>query len=187
LAGQPLWLVCPYDTSSLGATDLTRAECTHPFVNEGGTSHRSATYAGDGVTMTLHDEPLPEPPEGAFTLEVTRRALSGVRNGLTGWANEVGMSPERSAEFVVAANEVTMNSVMHGGGRGMLRAWCEQGSAVCEVRDRGHIGDPMVDRTRPNQHAKGGRGLWLANHLCELVQIRSDPSGTVVRLHMRQA
>ena len=30
-----------------------------------------------------------------------------------------------------------------------------------------------------------GRGLWLANQLCNLVQIRSSPEGTTVRLHMR--
>jgi anti-sigma regulatory factor (Ser/Thr protein kinase) len=29
----------------------------------------------------------------------------------------------------------------------------------------------------------GGRGLWIVNQLCDLVQIRSAPSGTVVRVH----
>ncbi|HYJ77750.1 MAG TPA: sensor histidine kinase, partial [Actinomycetes bacterium] len=31
----------------------------------------------------------------------------------------------------------------------------------------------------------GGRGLWLANQLCNLVQIRSGAAGTTVRLHAR--
>jgi anti-sigma regulatory factor (Ser/Thr protein kinase) len=43
----------------------------------------------------------------------------------------------------------------------------------------------MADRIRPDQLAWGGRGLWLANQLCDLVQIRSGARGTVVRLHMR--
>ena len=30
------------------------------------------------------------------------------------------------------------------------------------------------------------RGLWLANQLCDLVQIRTLPAGTVVRLHMNR-
>jgi hypothetical protein len=30
----------------------------------------------------------------------------------------------------------------------------------------------------------GGRGLWIVNHLCDLVQLRSSPAGNVVRLHM---
>jgi hypothetical protein len=45
--------------------------------------------------------------------------------------------------------------------------------------------DPLIDRVRPAAHAAGRRGLWLANQLCDLVQIRTLPSGTVVRLHMR--
>jgi hypothetical protein len=31
--------------------------------------------------------------------------------------------------------------------------------------------------------AYSGRGIWIANQLCELVQIRSAPPGTVVRVH----
>jgi hypothetical protein len=30
-----------------------------------------------------------------------------------------------------------------------------------------------------------GRGLWIANQLCDLVQIRSSAAGTVVRMQMR--
>jgi hypothetical protein len=33
----------------------------------------------------------------------------------------------------------------------------------------------------------GGYGLWLANQLCDLVQVRSFPTGSAVRLHMRLA
>jgi hypothetical protein len=32
----------------------------------------------------------------------------------------------------------------------------------------------------------GGFGVWLANQVCDLVQIRSVAAGTVVRLHMRR-
>ena len=27
-------------------------------------------------------------------------------------------------------------------------------------------------------------GVWMANQLCDLVQVRSGPAGTVVRLHV---
>jgi hypothetical protein len=33
-------------------------------------------------------------------------------------------------------------------------------------------------------HPGGGRGLWLTNQLCDLVQIRSGDAGTVVRAHV---
>ena len=57
------------------------------------------------------------------------------------------------------------------------------GALVVEVRDAGRIADPLVGRQLPSWDAVGGRGLWLANQLCDLVQIRSSDTGTVVRIH----
>jgi anti-sigma regulatory factor (Ser/Thr protein kinase) len=31
---------------------------------------------------------------------------------------------------------------------------------------------------------EGGRGLWMANQVCDLVRIRSGATGTAIRLHM---
>jgi hypothetical protein len=61
--------------------------------------------------------------------------------------------------------------------------WREAHAVVCEVRDAGCIRDPLVGRRRPDRDGEGGRGLWLANQLCELVQILSSATGTVIRLH----
>jgi anti-sigma regulatory factor (Ser/Thr protein kinase) len=41
-----------------------------------------------------------------------------------------------------------------------------------------------VGRARPTFDQESGRGLWMVNQLCDLVQIRSSPADTVVRLHM---
>jgi hypothetical protein len=38
---------------------------------------------------------------------------------------------------------------------------------------------------RPSLDQSGGWGLWLANQLCDLVQLRELPEGSVVRLHQR--
>ena len=88
--------------------------------------------------------------------------------------------------LVLAVNEVATNSVVHGGGGGILRIWTEGDVLVCEVRDRGVIDDPLVGRERPLVNAAGGCGLWLANQLCDLVQVRSFAGGSVVRLHKRR-
>lgn len=85
---------------------------------------------------------------------------------------------------MLAANEVITNSIQHAGGECLVAMWDEAGSVVCEVRDAGHITDPMVGRLSPNVEATAGRGLWLANHLCDLVQIRSSQAGTTVRLRI---
>jgi anti-sigma regulatory factor (Ser/Thr protein kinase) len=66
----------------------------------------------------------------------------------------------------------------------VLRIWQEPGALICEVDDEGHIHDPLVGRVRPDTEEYGGRGMWLVNQLCDLVQLRSFPTGTVARLHM---
>ena len=58
---------------------------------------------------------------------------------------------------------------------------------MCEVRDTGLIAEPLVGRHRPEDGTVGGHGLWLVNQLCDLVQVRSSPTGSVVRVHMRRA
>ena len=45
-------------------------------------------------------------------------------------------------------------------------------------------GAALAGRVLPSIHLPGGRGLRIANQLCDLVQIRSTPEGTTVRLHM---
>jgi anti-sigma regulatory factor (Ser/Thr protein kinase) len=97
-----------------------------------------------------------------------------------------GLSQVRSAELVSAVNEIVTNSVRHGGGRGAIRVWQEPGAIVCEVRDRGRFDNPLADRQRPHGGLAAPRGLWLANQLCDLVQIRSLPDGAAVRLRMRR-
>jgi hypothetical protein len=42
----------------------------------------------------------------------------------------------------------------------------------------------MAGRERPTSERDGGRGLWMVNQLCDLVQLRSFPDGAAVRLHM---
>ena len=57
---------------------------------------------------------------------------------------------------------------------------CEQ-HVVHESSQR--IDDPLVGRRTPGPEDERGRGLWLANALADLVQVRSGPDGTTVRVH----
>jgi hypothetical protein len=67
----------------------------------------------------------------------------------------------------------------------MLRVWDEGDSVICEVSDRGRMDKPLAGRARPELDEQGGWGLWLANQLCDLVQLRTLADGMVVRLHVR--
>ena len=87
---------------------------------------------------------------------------------------------------MLAVNEVATNSVRHGGGRGTLRAWQEDGRADLRGARRGRFDDPLAGRRRPTGAQIGGYGLWLANQVCDLVQVRSHADGSAVRVHMRE-
>jgi anti-sigma regulatory factor (Ser/Thr protein kinase) len=82
-------------------------------------------------------------------------------------------------------NEVCTNSIRHGGGCGLLRTWVDHRTLICEVVDRGRIEQPLAGRERPDLARAGGLGLWLANQVCDLVQLRAFANGGAVRLHMR--
>ena len=85
---------------------------------------------------------------------------------------------------MLAVNELTANSIRYGGGSGRVLVWREDGAMLCEVEDSGRFSDPLVGRRRPEPNRITGRGLWLVNQLCDLVQIRSGPDRNVVRIRV---
>lgn len=179
------WLLCPYDTDAMDASVIEEARRSHPYVGERRPGGReSDEYRDLDAIAAPFDVPLPEPDVEPAVLAFGRGPLGAVRAFVTRHATTAGLGSAALADFVVAVNEVATNSLCHGGGRGSLRIWRDGDAVVCEVRDHGFIDDPMAGRRRPVTYRDGGRGLWLANQLCDLVQIRSNPSGTVVRMHM---
>jgi anti-sigma regulatory factor (Ser/Thr protein kinase) len=179
------WLLCPYDTAALSRAVLEEARRNHPFLSTGAVSEPSSAYPGAGALAGPFDEPLPAPPAEAVAAVVDVEHLRGVRALVERHAAAAGLTGEAAVDLVFVAHELAANSVRHGGGTGTLTVWREPGAVVCEVRDGGHIDDPLVGRVRPEALGPNGRGLWLANQLCELVQIRSFPTGSAVRVHKR--
>jgi anti-sigma regulatory factor (Ser/Thr protein kinase) len=110
--------------------------------------------------------------------------LSAVRRFVAGHAAVAGLSADRIADLQIAVNELATNSVSYADGTGTLRMWQADGMLVCEVRDRGWISDPLAGRLPPLTTAEHGRGLVIVNHLCDLVRVHSDVTGTTIRLHL---
>jgi anti-sigma regulatory factor (Ser/Thr protein kinase) len=110
--------------------------------------------------------------------------LAMVRHLVAQCARSAGLGTRRNEDLVLSVCEVATNSIQHGGGKGRLHVWDEEGELVCAIRDEGRIADPLVGRQRPRPDQPSGRGLWIANQLCDLVQIRSGAGGTEVRLRV---
>jgi anti-sigma regulatory factor (Ser/Thr protein kinase) len=182
--GDPWWLLCPYDTQAMDPAVIDEARRSHPYLTDGTSFHASNDYRGLAACGAPFDVPLPEPRSGVHELAFDASTLVEVRALAGRSAADAGLSQSRAANFVLAVNEVATNSVVHGGGKGSFRVWREAGALSSEVRDSGHFDNPLVDRELPAPGASGPRGLWLANQLCDLVQIRTFPGGSAVRLHM---
>lgn len=188
-ADAPAWeLLCPYDISTLDEETLQGARHTHPHLREpGGALRDSDDYLPPHAAPTPFAGELPEPDKATFQMRFGCERLAVVRQLLASHANSAGIAPERTSDLVLAVNELAANSVRYGGGSGTLRVWRSEAALVCEIRDAGRMSDPLAGRCDPTPVQLSGRGLWLANQLCDLVQIRSGERGTVVRVSMHPA
>jgi anti-sigma regulatory factor (Ser/Thr protein kinase) len=180
-----LELLCPYDVQALSDDVIACAHETHPIVANVEGERASDAYAGMNEARAIFTNSLPPPPAGLDELRFTTGPLHHFRAFVEDQAVRAGLSGTRVGDTVLAANEIASNSLLHGGGAGLVRAWTDDGTFLCEIRDHGQIGDLLVGRRRPSRDDTDGRGVWMANQLCDLVQVRSSEDGTTVRLHMR--
>jgi anti-sigma regulatory factor (Ser/Thr protein kinase) len=181
--GRAWRLLCPYDAGALDDDVLDEARRNHPYLRSHGSSDASGDYGGREAILGWEDQ-LPGPVRQPVELGFTEGDLPLVRHFTSERARSAGMRAERIGDLVLAVHELVANSLRHGGGRGLLRLWEHDGTFFCEVRDGGHIEDPLAGRDRRDGVRAGGRGLWIVNHLCDLVQVRSAPDGNVVRVHV---
>lgn len=179
-AQPPAWsLLCPYDGRACGDEVLEKVAGSHGSVCHDGLRERSGEYVAGRDCFAGE---LSAQPAGAEAFEFDRDKLADVRRRVARAAERAGLLASDTADLVIAASELAANSVAHGGGSGILRTWRDEGRVLVEFEDGGSIEEPLAGRLRPEPTQEGGRGLWLANQLCDLVQIRSRPGRTTVRL-----
>jgi anti-sigma regulatory factor (Ser/Thr protein kinase) len=184
-SGRPWSLLCPYDVASLSEDVIAEARRSHELLVTRDEVRPSEEFETTVSARAPIDAPFSEPNSVLGSYRFDGNTLVSLRHELSKLMARSGLSRSRAADFVAAVNEIATNSVKHGGGNGTARAWFENDTAVCEIRDAGRIDDPLADRRRPGHDASASRGYWLANQLCDLVQVRSGQSGTSVRLHKR--
>ncbi|WP_432939295.1 anti-sigma factor RsbA family regulatory protein [Kribbella sp. CA-253562] len=147
--------------------------------------HLAATGHARRAAETAFRSPLPAVPAEAERHEFGRGDLNAVRRRVNAAARSLGLPEERIEDLELALHEICTNTVRFGGGGGTLSWWTADGRLICDVADRGRIDNLLVGRVLPPVEGLGGRGVWLANQLCDLVQVRSGSAGTQVRLHTR--
>jgi anti-sigma regulatory factor (Ser/Thr protein kinase)/heme-degrading monooxygenase HmoA len=165
---------------------IAEARRSHPVVSHAGAADVSHDYCGIERVADRSTEPLPEAPRDAEELTVNMPALRDARHLVHARAQAAGPGV-RSDDFALAVNEVLSNRLHHAREDGTLRVWEEREGLVCEVRDRGHILQPLIGREKPSIGQIGGHGMWLVNLVCDLVQVRSSARGSTVRMQMNRA
>jgi anti-sigma regulatory factor (Ser/Thr protein kinase) len=178
--GAPAAILCPYDASRLSPALIAGACRTHPEVLEDGHRRPGGHQADAGV---LPEAELPAPPSTAEFIAY-RTHLSPVRALVDRYAEGAGLPAERRADLVLAVSEIAANTLAHTAGGGTAHIWTSGRELICQVHDDGWITDPMAGRRRPPPDSDG-QGLWVVNHVSDLVETRSGPDGTTTRMHFR--
>lgn len=181
-------VLCPFDAEKLDADTLRGAEMTHPQIMEGDGRRRASDNFGDpAVTFAGAEWPQAAVAEPVSDLESFGDDLFGLRQAVANDPIAGPLDDDRTFDLVFAVNEAATNAIRHGDGEYTTRMWRDGDSVVSEVRTRSRIDDVMAGRRRPKLNGQGGRGLWLINQLCDLVELRTCDAGTSVRMHMTVA
>jgi anti-sigma regulatory factor (Ser/Thr protein kinase) len=110
--------------------------------------------------------------------------LAAVRAEVEKQARRASLPERKVIDLVLAVSEVAANTIKHARSQGVLEISHDDREVVCSIHDAGFISDPLAGQRRPPLGALDGHGLWLVRQVCDLVEIRSDRSGTTITLHM---
>lgn len=176
----PLWLVCPYDTAVLPPGVIEEALRSHPSLLDGETVLPSDTY--DSAWREPFAGALPPPPGQVAEVRFGALPPTPVRVHVWRHGSYADVDSQRLAQLVHAVSATVAGSAFQGSGHGSVRVWEDAGVFVCELTGRGRLSDPLAGRRPPGGTVDDEDGLWRANQVCDLVQVRSGEDGTVVRM-----
>jgi anti-sigma regulatory factor (Ser/Thr protein kinase) len=180
-------ILCPYDLTAVPSHVVDDVVRTHRVVHGHVPAVTStATFDADAAARHL-DEPLPPPPTSADVTRFTSDDYALIRARVAQLCARDRLDEDRTDDLVLAVHELATNSTIHGGGTGTMTSWTTDSSVVVEIASAGRFTDPSAGRVRPGLVREHGRGLWLVNQLCDLVQLRNTPTGNAVRvrIHLR--
>ena len=182
----PLWSICAYDTRRAPGRVLADMARTHPrLVSPGDRRAASTAYTDPRSFLRENRPPVPDPlqsrPPDAEIADPNpgdaRRAVRAAGTGLT---------PEALDDLVVAVSETVTNALRYGRSPARLRVWGSPSRVVVTVSDTGDgPQDPFAGLVPADDHAAGGRGLWITHQACDDVTAARDATGWTIRLIAR--
>jgi MEDS: MEthanogen/methylotroph, DcmR Sensory domain len=185
LAPTSISMICPYDVRTLGPDIVSDALRTHPAQIAGSRLSPSADFTDPAEFARSCDTgPLPDPPTDATTLPFDGD-LRGLRQFIADRAAAYGVVGDRADILVLAASEVGAYLKSRGPDTAVVRTWEQPGAVVCDFRQPGaSIGDPFLGLRPARLEPGDGDGLWLANQVCDWMEIRSGADGCRIQLQV---
>lgn len=185
LAPASISMICPYDTRTLDPGIVADAFRTHPARITGSDLSPSAEFADPAQFVRSCDTgPLAQPPADAaeFGFDGSLRAL---RRFIASRVDAYGVAGDRAEMLILAVSEVGAYLKNQGPGTAAVRAWEQPGAVVCDFRQPGtSITDPFLGLRPASLEAGAGDGLWLANQICDWMEIRSGAEGCAIQLQV---
>ncbi len=185
LADTTAHVLCPYDTVHLPPSVISDATRTHPALIENGARCVSPSYADPHATAVSADRPLTPPPDEAEIVMVN--TITGpriVRRVAYRFGERAGLPPARLDALTVAVHELAVNTILHGGGAGLMSIWTADHHVVVQIGDGGYIADPLAGRRLPGP-SETGHGLAVVHQVSDLVRVHRSGEGTTVRAWFR--
>jgi anti-sigma regulatory factor (Ser/Thr protein kinase) len=178
-------ITCAYDATRLPPSAITDATRTHPEYLADGEPVTAPRHRPTWEVPSDCDRPLPPSAAAAGAESLAYDTdLAPVRRLVERHARGASLGPDRVADLVLAASEVAANTLDHTSAGGTFQIWCDGDEIICQVQDGGWITDPLAGRVRRGPDGRG-HGLYLVNQVCDLVELRTAPGGTTIRMHMR--
>jgi serine/threonine-protein kinase RsbW len=138
------------------------------------------------------DPPLDQRPSAAVkSLLSTPFALTDftwVRREVEAVSRRWGITDDEIEDWITAVNELMVNVIRHGGGRGTVHVLLLNDRFTCDVTDRGpgfNIAQYVRRTDRPSLSDTGGMGLWVVGQMAQFLLVDSGPTGTTIRIAAR--
>lgn len=177
-----LWMLCSYDADALSPAVLEEAQATHPIIVETGTSSGSTRYAGltqvDALVSAEPPDPAVATHESVFTTVNVARLASYVKLELY----VCGLTVDRAVQLATATNRVVLSRLHRDAATVTVRMWRESHAVIAEVSFDAVASDPLRGRRLTPEDTS--ESLCYANALCDLVQMRTTPGRTTVRMYV---